>query len=436
MKLVKKIALVVLSLLLTGCYTQLQYSQTMKKVTDSQEAPEQSWNKDQDSDYDSSEYAYDEDDYITVYYKDYQYEEKYNDCNPYNVYNFYGSNFDRYGYYGSSFSPFYSHLTISPFYFSKWRYSHRYWSGLRFGLSFSWGSPYYAYYDPFFDPFYDNFWYSRYYNSPFAYNYRYFYGYRGYAYYHGNKNWSYERKDRKYGPRSIGTNRVSRNAVRSRSRDDGNRRATVSNTNRVRSRSVGTTRTRSTVDRNRGNSSGSRVDRSRGDNGNSRSRGSSGNNRSRSRDNIQADDNQRNSSSGILRSRSYINERSLDYRQDLDDLRNRYDLQRAPKPRLSDYSQQQRRPIFFDRMRNFFKSSASQISRNLERSTSTIRNRTSSTSNRSAVSRSGNGSNKSSVTRSRSSSNNSRSRGGSSSGSRSRGGGSSSSDSDRSRGGN
>ena len=89
MKLAKATVLVLMALLLTGCYTQLQYSQTMKKVTDDRETPEQSWNEDEnkyDSEYDSSEYAYEEDeDYIPVYYKDYQYEDKYNncDCNPY-----------------------------------------------------------------------------------------------------------------------------------------------------------------------------------------------------------------------------------------------------------------------------------------------------------------------------------------------------------------
>ncbi len=448
MKLAKAIVLVLVALLLTGCYTQLQYSQTMKKVTDR----EKSWSEDQEGDYDSdykqsgydsSEYAYEEDDYIPVYYKDYEYEEKYNECgcNPYNIYNFYGSSFDRYGHYGSYYSPYYSHLTVNPYFFHKWRYSHRYWRGIHgphFGFSISWGNPYYAYnffYDPFFDPYYDFYWYG--YNHPFAYNYRYFYGHRGYAYYHGSKNWSYERKDRKYGPRQIGTNRVSRNAVRTRSRDDGNRNATISNSSRVRSRStVGTSKTRSKVDRTRGNGSSSKVSRTRDNNGNSRSRGSSGNNRSRSRDNVQGDDNtdQRNRS-GILRSRTVMpDERSLDRRQDLDDLRSRYQLQWAPK--ISDREQQrEQRSLFFNRMKNFLESSASHISRNIERSTSNIRRVESSSTHRSAVRRSNNsGSNKSSVTRSRSSNNNSRSRGGSSSGSRSRDSGSS--DSDRSRGGN
>lgn len=429
-----------IALLLTGCYTQLQYSQTMRPITDEREEEPRTYARGEQVGEDarvteeSDEYVEGEgEDYVPVYYKDYKYAEEYDNCNcnPYYSYNFYGDSyfFPSYGSWRDYYRPRWS-VGFSTGYFSPWYHS-RYF-GHSFAFSFSWGYPYsYYYYDSYHYPFYD-YWYHR----PIAYNYFYFYGNSRYGYgYHGDK---YRKSDRnvRYGPRNTGSNRVvgDRNRsgetrVRSRSAvNDGSRQG-------VRSRSVGTSRTRATVDRS---SNSSRVSRTRSSDGN----GSSA--RTRSRENIQNDNNRervyidrtgqkstpvvidrdryREIRSRTLRSNSA---RSLDRRSDIrsnslrkariNDLRNRID---------------QKRPTFFDRMRTFFQSNSSRIinSRSTNRSNNrAIRSRSS--SNRSSVGRS-NSSSRSKVTRSRSSSSSSRSKGSSS---RSRSGGGSS-DSDRSRG--
>lgn len=436
MKFLKVFLITLISLLLSGCYTQLQYSQTMKKITDKEEEKKEevySSEEEKADTKDDEEYTEYDEDYIPIYYKDYEYADKYKDwaCSSCNVYNFYGSNW--YGY-DPNFS-FYSHLTLSPYYFYSWHrpyhryYGHPYYSRFSISLSWGWGSPYYhGFYDPFFDPYYNYYWYSY---RPYAYNYRYFYG----GYYYGNK------KDRinpnvRYGPRSIGTNRVSGDNNRSRNGSSVTRRsATVTSKPTVRTRSsVGTTRTRSSSDRGTGSSVRTRSRSSSNDGGSSRSR---------SRDNFQSD---------ISRDRIYIDRtgdsepvminrnqlRYIRYRtvnlndnstrslEDMPDIRRRLEASKRNLNRTT--------PTFFERMKNFFETNTSRIvntSRIRSNSNGTVRSRSTSSSSRSSVSRSDNSSSRSSVTRSRSSSSDSRSRGSSS---RSRSGGSSSGGSERSRG--
>jgi hypothetical protein len=451
MKVIKSILITLIALLLTGCYTQLQYSQKMHKITDKnkkevqknyQSGEEQTNNEAQaESDEQYADYA-GEEDYVPVSYKDYEYVQKYADCNcsPYNVYNFYGSSYDWYGYnYYKPYYSFRSHLTLSPFYYHNWRYPHHFGYS-RFAFSFSWGSPHF-YHSFYHDPFYD--YYFGY--SPFAYNYHRFYGSYGYGYYYGGSKENVSRdSDVRYGPRSIGTNRVV-TTTRERSnsvRNESGRRTKVNNKAKVQTRSVGTTRSRGTVKQNTGSSTVTSRNRSRSDEGNS-----SGTTRSRSRnnDNIQSD-NSRNQvyidrtgeSTPVLidrdrydavRSRTIINRNSP---RDSDTNNERNILQRVRKVNLNTIEQE--KPTFFQRMKGFIESSTSRIN-TTRSSSSSVRSWSTSSSNRSSVSRTKSSSSRSSVSQSNSSSSNSRSRGGSSSSSRSRSGGNSdSSSSDRNRG--
>lgn len=451
MKALKSLLITLVALLLTGCYTQLQYSQKMNKVTDRNKkevqenyrsSQEQANNDTQTkSDDEYSDYAAGEEDYVPVYYKDYEYAQKYDECNcsPYNVYNFYGSSHDwyRYNYYKPYYS-YRSYLTLSPFYHHNWHHHHHFGYS-RFAFSFSWGSPHF-YHRFYHDPFYD--YYYGYGYSPFAYNYHRYYGSFGYGYYYGGSG-NKEKVDRnvRYGPRSIGTNRVV-NSDRSRSVSNrAERSATVTNSRskvQTRSSSVGTTRSRGTANNNSGS-----VTRTRSRNGDgTNSNGST--TRSRSGDNIQSDNSRdrvyidRTGESkpvvidreryNAIRSRTVTNQNFL---RNLDTDHNA--LQRARTVNVNT-EEQKEHPAFFNRMKGFFENNTNRIITNTRRSnSSTIRSRSSSSSSRSSVSRSKSNS-RSSVSRSSSSSSNSRSRGGSSSSSRSRSGGDSGSD--RSRGGN
>ena len=440
MKILKVFAMTMIALLLTGCYTQLQYSQTMRKITDEEKKEAKTYPQNDQVREEAQvtqqpdEYVENEsEEYVPIYYKDYDYADGYDkcNCNPYYSYNFYGDSY-FFPSYGSWYDYYRPRLGIgfSTGYFSPWH--HRRYFGHSFAFTFSWGYPHsYYYYDSFHYPFYD-YWYHR----PIAYNYFYFYGNSRYGYgYYGEK---YRKSDRnvRYGPRNTGSNRV----VSDRNRSGETRvrsRSTVNSGSRqgVRSRSVGTSRTRATVKRN---SNSSRVSRTRNSDANSSSA------RTRSRDDIQNNssrervyiDRTGQKSTPVvidrdryreIRSRTLRNnsaralDRSSDIRSNslrkarINDLRNRVE---------------QRRPTFFDRMKSFFENNSSRIinSRSTNRSTNrTIRARSS--SNRSSISRSSSSS-RSKVTRSRSSSGNSRSKGSSS---RSRSGGGSS-DSDRSRG--
>lgn len=470
MKIFKTFAITLFALLLTGCYTQLQYSQGMRKVTDEpqHETKGYSWNDDEEANNGAqieqeraanpetqAESAVEPEDSVPVYYKDYAYAEKYKDCycSPHNVYNFYG---DSWGY--DTFHPYYpfgTYLSVNPFYFDRWNWWHyrRFHPYYRssFAFSFSWGNPFYYngfYNDPFFDPYYDYYWYSGY--HPFAYTYWRFYGNFGHGiYYHGDKG---KADNRRYAPRSIGTNRVanSNNRSRDEARVSG-RTATQSSGQTVRIRSVGTSRTKATVTRSRSNSgtqSKSTVTRSRSRGSSSKSSGTT-RSRSRSRDNFQSDS----------RSRVYIdrsdqrepviidadryrelrlraqNEQNIRRINDRSDLRSR--LQKAPDIELRNRVQHSQ-PTFLQRMKTFFDTHTVRVSNDgTNRSSRIIRSRSSSGRSNPHVSRSNGNSSRSSVTRSRSSSSSSsshaRSRGHSSS-SRSRSGGDNSSGSSRSRG--
>ena len=421
MKFLKAFVIALMSLLLTGCYTQLQYSQSMKKITDQEKknnTPAYSWSGEEKAE--SSEEMKNEEeveDYIPVYYKDYEYTTKYG-----NVYNFYGND-----WYGNNYRPYTrygSYNSWHPYLYDRWAYHSFYGRGYDyphygFSISLSWGWPqyHYGFYDPFYNSYYDYYWH-RYYNR-YAYSYWNFYGKSGYGqgYYPDKK----VREDRnvRYGPRSIGTNRVATDSNRSRTVER-DRSAVVTNktSSTVRTRSTGTTRTRGTV-------RSTRVNRSKSND--------SSTVRSRSRGNIRVDD--KNVSEHNYRSRGYTSDLPLviDEKQ-LERIRARNSGNRNSIIHRSQSNSNREKTKLFNRMKNFFKHNSGSFS--IENNGRTFRIRSSSPStNRSAVNRSSSSNNRRSVTRSKSSSSNSRSRGSSSSSSRSRSGGSSSdSDSDHSRG--
>jgi len=457
MKSLKVVGITLIALLLTGCYTQLQYSQTMREITDQEEkqAKAYSWNDDEQTNEKaqikgeaaqrSEEYsdsAVADEEYIPIPYRDYQYADKYEacNCNPYNSYHFYGDSyfFPSYGsWYNYHRSRFGIGFTSSAFY----RWHMRQYFGHSFTLGFSWGyDPFGYYYDPFGYPFYDYYGYHR----PYAFNYYYFYGKSGYGpgYYNDGKS----RTNIRYGPRNVGADRVVTNRnrsgdsqVRSRSSsNDGSRQA-------VRTRSVGTSRSSGTVNRN---SSGStRVTRSRSSNNG----GKSGSARTRSRGNENEQDNSRDqvyidrtdepSTSVIISGDRYreIRSRQLS-NSSVRTLENSADLRshlRTVQDKNTNSRIERNRPTFFERMKSFFDNNSSRIIKS--RSTNSpnrIRSRSTNSGRSSSVGQSSSGSSRSSVTRSRSSSSSSsKSRGSSSSSSsRSRSGGGNSSGSERSRG--
>lgn len=456
MKVIKSILITLIAVLLTGCYTQLQYSHSMKKITDKPKEEAKQYTRDRDDKQSSKtpkagqqgessrdEYTdhTGEENYVPLYYKDYEYAEKYDDCkcSPYNVYNFYKSSYDWYGYnYYRPYHSFRSYLTISPFYFNRWQYRYRYfghrYSHPGFAFSISWGHPFYSFYDPFYDPYYA--FGSHHY--PISYNYFYFSG----SSYSGNSGKVVTNRNTRYGPRSIGADRVVSNGDRTRdSRASGRDAARVSES-AVRTRSAGTTRTRN-VDRKKGSDSTVTRNRSRDSSG-------QGTTRSRSRDNIQQDQDRdrvyidRTDSpqrpvvidrerTRTIRPRT-VNSNDNSMRRSLDDdSSNRFRRVDLDK----NIEQQRSRPTFFHRMKSFFKNNSSGFINNNDwgrSGRSKVSKGRSSSSNRSSVGRSSSDNGGSSVTRSRSSSSNSRS-GGSSSRSRS-GDEDSSGGSDRSRGNN
>lgn len=423
----KALVLTVCAVLLTGCYTQLQYSKTTQKDVDEQEenVSGYSWTDDDNNGETADTYEQDEEavnadqqhsqDNYTIVYKDYEYAQKWEECgcNPYKVYNFYGSSFDSYGYGYYPFAPHRSYLIISPHY-NPWRFHHnfygpRHYYGSRFGIGSSWGYSHFGhYYDPYF-------------GSPYAYS-----GYWGWGHhsnfvftnFYGSSVYYNDgsqdvNKNTRYGRRSIGTDRV--NVDRNRGNSGGTvrgRQSTVSSgeaTVRTRS-SVGTSRTRNrgTVRNRKSSGSNSRgTVRSRGDRGN--------------------DDN---------RSSQRIHYRSVSG-SDLDNVDTQQQRSRTFRNVAIDTREKESR-TFFNRIKGFFKRSAKSFtSGSGSHSTfrSSTRSSSSTTTTRSRSTVGSNTSNHSSVGSSRSSSSNSRSRGSSSSGSRSRSGGSDggSSSSDRSR---
>lgn len=417
MKFMKVFIITLLALFLTGCYTQLQYSQTMKKITDKEknDTPAYSWSGEEQADtskHTTNEEVAEQEEYIPVYYKDYEYATKYG-----NVYNFYGN--DRYGF--DRHRPSYS---WHPFGYDRWAYHSFYgrWYDrphYGFSLSLSWGWPryHYGYYDPFYDPFYFDYW-NRYYSRS-AYAYWNYYGKSGYGYgYYPDKKVREDRNVR-YGPRSIGTNRVVTDRNRARSVDRDRSAAVTNRTSMVRTRSTGTTRTRGTTGT-------TKVNRSKSNDNSSASR-------SRTGGDVRVDD--KDVSEYNYRSRGYSSDLPLVIDEEqLERIRARANATNGDRllnrSRINNGNNE--KPTFFNRMRSFFNNNSVFQNRDANR---TIRTRSNlPTRNRGTVNRSSSN-NRSSVTRSKSSSSNSRSRGSSSSSSRSRSGGSSSdSGSDRSRG--
>lgn len=451
MKVLKILVITLVATFLTGCYTQLQYSQTVKKVSEknsrSAYADKQRTNyegsKSADTRYYSDEYGY-EGDYIPLYYKDYETARYWENCgcNPYATYNFYGDNYfsSYYGGWNNYYRPHYGYgFTMDPYY--AW-HMNRYFSpsyfGSSFGFSIFWGSGYH--YRGYYDPFYHDFYWSRYHN-PYAYTYYQYYGTHGNGIYY-NK----DKKDQKvrYGLRSIGTDRVANNVNRSRNSRNISRRSTGINSSRSKVRirsSVGSSRIRGTVTRNSGSSV--RQNRSRGtvnssSRTESRTRGRLNiQNKDRSRGDVKNEDRGRRASNGILRVRS------LDLSNSLEGLSKKQPGtdQRLRKAIGADVSKNIRNnnPIFFKKIKGYFKRTGQRISNNVGSSRSSFGSRfRSTTNNRSTIRRStGNSSSRSTVTRSRSSSTNSKSRSRGSSSSRSRGGNNGgSSSSDRGRGNN
>jgi len=423
MKILKSLILLLFALIFTGCYTQLQYTSKMKRITDqrdnegyTQQTESQNRVKTEASDaYDSTNGA--NEDYLPLYYKDYAYANGWNyDGYPYNVYN---------NFYGDSF------LTLDPGYFYYWHpyrfYGyHRPYFGSRFNFSitFGWGSPYY-YNSFFYDPFYDYYW-SGY--SPFAFNYGYYggyYGHHGYYNYHGGKGTP---PNVHYGPRTIGTNRVENSGdTRSRNSNTVTNRSsnTVSNRSTARARSVGTTRVENTSPR-----TSSTVTRSRSTS-RTRSRGTVRSRSSNNRQHHQSLNSSRGSNneqphSVIIRSRNQLNQnpaQSLDNRRS--EIRRRLSNQRVSAPRRDVLKRNQHsRPTFFKRLSGFLENTGQAIN-NSSSYGNRVRIRmpsSSSNSRHSSVSRSSSSSHHSTVSRSHQTSSSHSSSQGSSSRSRGSGG--------------
>lgn len=415
MKHFKILVLALSALLLTGCYTQLQLSEAPSYSGD-----ENNSTANAEAQYDSSsDYAEGDQEYIPIHYKDYSYTDFWRDYHFYNDFYSYPSYHNWYSYhrfhYGNRFS-------ISRY--DYWRMRHFYdypYYGSRFSLSFSWGFGYhpYHYYDPF-------------YHGPFRYsyypsynNYYFFYNNPGGGFYGGGTG-SKNNDNIRYGPRSIGADRVvDRNSrVRRDSENSSRKSSVVTGQTRVRSRSsVDVTRTRGTVKR----STGSSVSRTR-----SRGTGNDAD-RARSRASIRDENNNgRSLSTGrTIRTRN-ITSNSSSSLGSINRVETERRLRSLMAPEVDTRRTiQNKRPPFLKRMKIFFKHSGSRLSTG-SRSTISIGNRTRSSVRSSTIS---SGSRRSTVTRGSSSSSNSRSRGSSSSRSRSRGGGNDSS-SDRSRGNN
>ena len=451
------LVLVLLSFGLTGCYTQLEYSQKMKRVTDDQSDTGYSWSGEEeekanlteaDSIYIAETYGakvapyregeeettYEEEDYISIPYKDYDVVDTYEacGCDPYKEYVIYNNYYPSYWDYSAyHYSPYFygsSFYAYSPHYY-RWRYIHGYdhfrrGFGAWYYLTFYGGS----YYGPFyFDPFYYG--YYPYYNGFYAgyyYN-NYYYGGGGYAGYINNR-----RSDRRYGPRSIGADRVRDGSTAVRNRSDITR--SRKDGSAVRSRTNGVQRSRGTIQRNNNTTTRTRgtigsSNRTRTDS-RTRSRGtvtrSGGNNSSagvsRSRNGSTSSINRdyrprtRTSSLGVNRNNSLMQAPARINRAELES--------RIRQQRIKTLNDPQTRQSFFGRLKSVFKNGAvynnssrynSGRSRSFTRPSSSRSkigktSRSSRSSSRSTVKRSSSSSSRSSGTRSRGSSS-SRSRG-------------------------
>lgn len=450
--------LLLLSFSLTGCYTQLEYTQRANRITDEKPVEGYAWSDEAESEneeeranltvadsiyiaetygakvspyreYENDEYY--EEDYIPIEYKDYSVIDQYEacGCNPYKTYIiydsyypssswYYGSNYYSSRYYYSSWGPYYGY--VDPFYRWHWKLhlGYRYYHH-GYGFAFYWGSPYY--YDPFFyDPFYYGFY------RPFYFNNYYFGTYAGTVRSH--------KSNRRYGRRSVGADRVRSRDATLRNRT-GVTRNNV-NTRSIRSRSIDSdrTRSRSAIRNSRGNTTRSRgttrvgsSGRSRTDSGNrnrgtvTRSRSGDGNDaRTRSRGTV-IDRNEDNRQRAIYRSGlRYPRNSAVISPSDRREIESRIRSQRAKAYQNSTRSTSRR--SFFGRFKDFINNgrairsnSSSRSSRSFNfgsrsRSKSNVgRSRSSSRSSRSGVTRS-RSSSKSSPSRSRGSSSKKRSR--------------------------
>ncbi len=451
MKLLKALVLTFTALFLfTGCYTQLQYSKQMKKVTDARYGQENTSEEQvtQREDRYSGEAGemgeteegladYTEENDIPIYYKNYYVANWWNDCacSPYG-YNYYSD----YGYYDRFHfgSPFYysrHHFYSDPY--VRWKLRHH--RGFHFGSSFSmtwrWGYHHpHHFYGYYYDPFLYN--YYGYYGHPVAFNNFYFYG-RGFGHFNNGSIVRSSDNNRRYGPRSIGTNRtVTDDTNRARERqsvtNSGNRAADTS-----APRTVGTSRTRSstdTVTRTRTTTSGNSVRTTR-TRSVQRKKDDTTTNATNTRVRSRGGDNSKSVSDDQNRSRKISLPQYVNTPRSNEQIRQRVRSSKVPSSPVNVRSSNSReRKTFLNRVGSFINNTTSTISN------STTRTRSSSVKARSSsVKRSS-----SSVSRSKSNSSSTRSRGSvsrsksssssSSSGSRSRSGGGSSSD--RSRGGN
>ena len=447
MKSLKALTLLVLSLLITGCYTQLQYSQTAQRATEKKPTEGYSWDSDSDDGYEVNDadsiymaeteegkpYDYNaensqgsdeygevaaDDDYIPVAYKNYDVINKYEacQCNPHKT-------------YALVDDPYFIRTTY-PYYFDGYYLRHsRYYRpyrsfwGLGFynhGFAFSIGWRSHFNYHPFYSP---------YYYPPYHYGYAWWYPstYNNYYFFGNSHSGSFAKKNtnRRYGRRSIGADRVG-NRTRSIDGNQSTNRRGVTGVTNTRSRTRGVTRigsertrSRTKVTRSRGNRGSSRVGTTRSRSSSSRSKvnvnrsrsGDNGKVRSRGKTSVTRSRSVERSRSSISRVR--INRTSKPVKIDLN--RQRINL----KPKRS--SSKRSRSIFgnFNRLfDNSFKNTRS------TRFGNTRSTRKSSGSKRSVRSRSGSSSKSSSVGRSRSSGSSSKGRSRSGGGKkRSRGGG-------------
>lgn len=291
MKFFKTVVIALIStFVFTGCYTQLQYTQRAKQVTERRSVEGYAWSSEEEA------YAREGENYIPVHYRNHEIARYWDECrcSPYSYNAGYADGYDDGRFYSR---PFYSSLGFG--------FGYNSWYGPRFGFTLSYNPYYYtSFYYPYsfytgrpfyYDPFYHNiFWatFGPFYGGYYGYH-NYGYGY-GYGYYDNSPY--YDNRNRRYGLRSRdGASRVDRNrSVRSRNtaRIDTRTRLRNSGTS-IDKRNTSSTRSRGTVDRSRSRSgSNGRVTPTRtrnssgsGSVGRSRSSGSSRSSGTRSRGN-------------------------------------------------------------------------------------------------------------------------------------------------------
>lgn len=440
MKIFKSLTFAVLLIFgLSGCYTQLQYSEKMKRVTDREPVEEYSWDGEERAHANTGEYEGDAgvvSDYVPPY-KDYETEQFYNQCKcAYSDY--------REGYLNGvddaltalkyDYSPSYFRFSVGsyfPYYHFGYNYTH---------------SPFYSSY--FHNRWFHPYRYSPFYYHSFYYGYGPYYGFNYYRFYNGGGyyygyNDRKVRDNRRYGPRSTGGSRVSSDdGTRTRSGTASDIRSrTRSSQSEVRTRSNNGSQSRGTVDRSR-----SRT-RDNGNVGQSRTRSGNGSGavqRTRSRGNSNDGSRTRGGSSvsskdGNDEYRSRVGIMQNRYSRSVRDIRSEVNRRSALENARERYLQQNRRVSggsFWERLnkalsspdsRNALRSRINSNDNNFLKSLRSRSNNSNSTRSRSIQrSRNDNRSSGSSVDRSRSKSSDSGSR----SRSRSRSGGN---DDDRSR---